>query len=185
MDPLSITVSLIAIAGAIKSTGKIVAAFRNLPDGPKELVRLLSETDELHDILLQISSVVDDLRLDAACKDDIYRCRTIEWIGEQVKNADESMIELDRLDQICSKTSDSGQIECSRKKWQQNRAKAATLLSDLQSIRGKLLSSLAIINLCVLFIAPSLSSFSSSFSVCREHRHCFCQYTMLQLTSSH
>ena len=184
MDPLSITVSLIAIAGAIKSTGKIVATFRNLSDRPKELVRLLGETDELHDILLQISSVVDNFRLDAAFKDDIYRCRTIEWIGEQVKKADESMIELDRLGQICSKTSSSGQVECSRKKWQQNRAKAAALLSDLQSIRAKLLSSLAIINLWVYFIASPLTS-SSSILVCKEQRHRFCQYAMLQLTSTH
>ena len=162
MDPLSITVSIIAIAGAIKSTGKIVAAFRNLPDRPKELVRLISETDELHDILLQISSVVDNFRLDAESKDDIYRCRTIEWIAEQVQKADESMIELDRLGQICSKTSSSGQIECSRKKWQQNRAKAATLLSDLQSIRGKLLSSLAIINLWVFLVSSSFLLFGLS-----------------------
>lgn len=147
MDPLSIAVSTIAIIGAITTTGKGIASLRQIRDGPKELARLLSEIDELHDVLLQISSVVDGLRLEPANQEDTHRCRTIEWIKEEVEKADETIIELDRLGQICSKTSDTGQIECSRRRWQQNRTKAKSLLSDVQSIRGKLLSSLAILNL--------------------------------------
>ena len=156
MDPLSITVGIIAIIGAITTTGKGIASLRQIRDGPQELTRLLGEIDELHDVLLQISSVVDSLRLESANQDDIHGYRTIEWIKEQVEKADEAVIELDRLGQICSKTSDTGQVECSRRKWQQNRTQAKTLLSDVQSIRGKLLSSLAIINLWVPFIASLL-----------------------------
>lgn len=156
MDPLSVTVSIIAIAGAIRTTGKGVASLRKIRDGPQELARLLSETEELHDVLLQISSVINGLRLDSANQEEIYRCRTIEWIKEQVEKADETMTELDRLGQMCSKTSTSGQIEFSRRKWQQNRTKATTLLSDVQLVRGKLLSSMAILNLCVPFKASSL-----------------------------
>lgn len=162
MDPLSITVSIIAIIGAIETTGKGIASLRKIRDGPKELARLLREIDELHDVLLQINSVLDGLQLEPANQEGTHRGRTIEWIREQVGKADETMIELDRLGQACSKTSNSGQVECSRRRWQQNRKKATTLLSDVQSIRGKLLSSLAILNLWVQFIA-------SSFSVCRNN----------------
>ena len=137
MDPLSITVSIIAITGAIRTTGKGIASLRKIRDGPKELAHLLSEIDELHDVLLQIYSVIDGLQLQPVNQESINRGRTIEWIKEQVEKADETMIELDRLGQICSKTSNSGQIECSRQKWQQNQTKARTLLSEVQSIRGK------------------------------------------------
>ena len=147
MDPLSLTVSIIAITGAIKTTGKGIASLRRIRNGPKELASLLSETDELHDVLCQIQSVLDHIRSGAPDQQDAYRCRAMEWTKEQVEKADEAMIELDRLGHICSKTSDSGQIECSRRKWQQNRTKAMTLLSDVQSIQSKLLSSLVIINL--------------------------------------
>lgn len=147
MDPLSITVSILAIAGAIRTTGKGIAKLRKIRDGPKELVRLLSETDELHDVLLQIYSVIRSLRSEPANQEDVFQCRTIEWIKEQVEKADESMIELDRLGQVCSKTSSSGQVEYSKLKWHQNRTNATRLLSDVQSTRGKLLSSLAIVSL--------------------------------------
>lgn len=63
----------------------------------------LRETNELHDVLLQISSVLDGLRLAPADEGEIYRCRTTEWIQEQVKKADETMIELDRLGQKAPK----------------------------------------------------------------------------------
>lgn len=162
MDPLSVTVSKIAITGAIWTSGKGIASLRRIRDGPEELARLLSKRNKLHDVLLQISSVVDGLRLAPAGEGETYRCRTTEWIQEQVKKADETMIELDRLGQKCSKVSNLGQIEWPRRRWLQNRTKATTLLSDVQSIRGKLLSSLAIINLWVHFIA-------SSFSVRREN----------------
>ena len=76
MDPLSVTVSTIAITGAIWTSGKGIAPLRRIRDGPKELARLLSETSELHDVLLQISSVVDGLRLAPADEGEIYRCRT-------------------------------------------------------------------------------------------------------------
>ena len=147
MDPLSITVSIIAITGAIRTTGKGIASLRRIRDGPKELAHLLSEIDELHDVLQQIYLVIDSLSLQPADQENFNRDRTIEWIKEQVEKADEAMIELDRLGQICSKTSNSGQIECSRRRWQQNQKKAKALLSEVQSIRGKLLNSLAIINL--------------------------------------
>ena len=146
MDPSSITVSIIAIISAIRTTGKIIPSLRKIQSGPKDQARLLSEIDELHDVLLQIDSVVDSIRLEPANHLDVYRWRTIEWIEDQVEKADETVMELDRLGQICSETSTSGQIECSRRKWQQNEKKAMTLLSDVQSIRGKLLSSLAILN---------------------------------------
>lgn len=71
MDPLSVTVSIIAIAGAIRTTGKGVASLRKIRDGPQELARLLSETEELHDVLLQISSVINGLRLDSANQGEI------------------------------------------------------------------------------------------------------------------
>ena len=152
MDPLSLTVSIIAITGAIKTTGKGIASLRKIRNGPNELARLLSETDELHDVLCQIQSVLDRISSGSPHQQDAYRCRAMDWTKEQVQKADEAMIELDRLGQICSKTSDAGQIECSRRKWQQNRAKAMTLLSDVQSIQGKLLNSLVIINLWVHFL---------------------------------
>ena len=152
MDPLSLTVSIIAITGAIKTTAKGIASLRKIRNGPKELASLLSETDELHDVLCQIQSVLDHIGSGAPHQQDSYRCRAMEWTKEQVQKADEAMVQLDRLGQICSKTSDSGQIECSRRKWQQNRAKAMTLLSDVQSIQGKLLNSLVIINLWVHFL---------------------------------
>lgn len=164
MDPLAITVSIIGIAGAIRATGKAVASLRKIRDGPQELADLLSETVELHDVLLQISSVVDGHRLESTNQGGIYQCRTVEWMKEQVDKADEVMIELDRLGQMCSKVSSSGQIECSKRKWRQNRTKAKTLLSDAQSIRGKLLSSMAILNLWV--------AFKASFSVRREKSTC-------------
>ena len=147
MDPLSITVSIIAITGAIRTTSKGIASLRKIRDRPKELAHLLSEIDELHDVLQQIYLVIDSLSLQPADQENFNRDRTIEWIKEQVEKADEAMIELDRLGQICSKTSNSGQIECSRRRWQQNQKKAKALLSEVQSIRGKLLNSLAIINL--------------------------------------
>lgn len=166
MDPLSVTVSVIAIIGAITTTGKGIASLRQIRDAPKELARLLSEIDELHDVLQQIYSVVDGLRLESAGQEDIHTYRTIEWIKEQVEKADEAVLELDRLGQICSKTSDTGQTECSRRRWQQNRTRAKTLLSDVQSIRGKLMSSLAIINLWVSFVASLLSvSLGNSFCI--------------------
>lgn len=145
MYPLSITVSTIAIFSAIWTTGKGIASLRKIRNGPKELALLLSETDELHNVLLHISSVVDAFRSEPANQEETYPCWTIGWIKAQVEKADEAMIELDKIRQICSKTSTSGQVECSRRRWQQNRTKAPTLLSNIQSIRGKLLSSLAII----------------------------------------
>lgn len=147
MDPLSITVSIIAITSAIRSTGKGIASLRRIRDGPKELAQLLSEIDELHNVLLQIYSVIDGVQLEPVNRESINRGRTIEWIKEQVEKADETMIELDRIGQICSKISTSGQIECSRRKWQQNQTKAKTLLSEVQSIKGKLLNRLVILNL--------------------------------------
>ena len=128
---------------------KVLHPLRKIRDGPKELASLLSETDDLHDVLCQIQSVLDQISSGAPRQQDAYRCRAMEWTKEQVEKADEAMVELDRLGQICSKKSDSGQIECSRRKWQQNRTKAMTLLSDVRSIQGKLLSSLVIINLWV------------------------------------
>ena len=159
MDPLSITVSIVAIIGAIRTSGKAIASLRKIRDGSKELARLLREIEELHDVLLQINSVLDGLQFEPTNQEGSHQGRTIEWIREQVGKADETMIELDRLGQACSKTSNSGQVECSRRRWQQNRTKATALLSDVQSIRGKLLSSLAILNLWVNFIASSLSVF--------------------------
>ena len=153
-DPLSLTVSIITIIGVIKTTGKGISSLRRIRNGPKELGSLLSETDDLHDVLCQIQSVLDHIRSGAAHQQDAYRRRAMEWTKEQVEKVDEAMVELDRLGQICTKTSDSGQIECSRRKWQQNRTKAMTLLSDVQSIQSKLLSSLIIINLWVHYLLP-------------------------------
>ena len=165
MDPLSLAVSIIAITGAIKATGKGIVSLRKIRDGPKELACLLSETDELHDVLLQIQSVVDHIGLEAPNQQDAYRFGAIKWIKEQLDKANVAVAELDRLGLECSKTSNSGQIECSRRKWQKNRSKATTLLSDVQSIRGKLLGSLAIINLWVVFIPSSFSAPSDSDSL--------------------
>ena len=147
MNPLSITVSILAIAGAISTTGKGIASLRKIRDGPQELARLLRETDELHEVLLLIYSVIHSLRSEPANRDDAYRRRTMEYIKEEVEKADELMIELDRLGQICSRSSSSGQIEYSRLRWQRNRTRITRLLSDVQSIRGKLLGSLSIISL--------------------------------------
>ena len=162
------TVSIIAITGAIKTTGKGIASLRRIRNGPKELASLLSETDDLHDVLRQIQSVLDHIRSRAPHQQDAYRCWAMEWTKEQVEKADEAMIELDRLGQICSKTSDSGQVECSRLKWQQNRTKAITLLSDVQSIQNKLLSSLVIINLWVHYLLRH-----SQLVVSQSQSNCF------------
>ena len=161
MDPLSIAVSTISITGAVWTTGKGIAALRKFRDGPKDLARLLRETDDLHKVLLQICSVVDDFQLEPASRENPYRCWTVEWIKEQIKEADEAMIELDRLGHLCSTRSNSGELVCSKWEWQKNRTKATTLLSHVQAIRGKLLSGLTILNLWVQLIV-------STFSGCRR-----------------
>ena len=168
MDPLSLTVSIITITGAIKTTATGIASLRKIRNGPKELASLLNETDELHDVLCQIKSALDHIESGAPHQQDAYRCRAMKWTKEQLQKADEAMIKLDRLGQICPKQSDSGQIECSRRKWQQNRAKAMTLLSDVQSIQSKLLSSLIIINLWVQYLL-----LWSSLVVSQSQSNCF------------
>ena len=42
-----------------------------------------------------------------------------EWIKEQVEKTDDAMVERDRLGQVRSEMSDAGQIECSRRRWQE------------------------------------------------------------------
>ena len=158
MDPLSITVSVIAIAGAISATGKGIASLRKIRDGPKELENLLRELDGLHNVLLQISSVVERLSLEPVVQEDVYRSRAIQYIKEQVETADKIMIELDSLRQTCSKPSTSGQVEFSRRRWLQNWAKVTTLLSGVQLIREKLLGSLIVINVTSLHCTLVLRS---------------------------
>ena len=58
--------------------------------------------------LLQIHRVLDQNRPEDLSQHNNQRCRAIEMTKEQVENADEVIVEFDRLDQICSKLTDSG-----------------------------------------------------------------------------
>lgn len=90
-DPLSITVGIVTITGAIRTTGKGVASLRNIHDGPKEQTYLLSEIDELHDFFLQIHLAIDGLNLQPANQEKINQGWTIEWIKEEAEKADETI----------------------------------------------------------------------------------------------
>ena len=108
MDHLWMTVSIIAISVAIKSIGEAIVSLRRISNGPKELAGHLSETDDLHWILLQIHWVLEHNRPEDLSQHNFQRCRAIEPTKKQLANADEVIVELDRLDQICSKLTDSG-----------------------------------------------------------------------------
>lgn len=76
----ALAVSITAITDAIKFAEKGIPPSRKIRDGPKELARLLSETDELHNVLSRIHLVVERIRLGAPNQQDAYRYGVIECI---------------------------------------------------------------------------------------------------------
>ena len=145
MDPLSITASILAVAGAAATTGKAFSQLRLLCKTlPGRLHALSNEVADIELVLCQVAALVEDRRNDPIIKD---QQTNISHLLERAQaRLDELRAILQKLTDICEETKVSiFRIHA----WRKDQPRLQLIQEDIKSVKCSLNIMLGASNSCV------------------------------------
>ena len=166
MDPLSISVSALAIVGAIDQSVKCLRKLSAIRKAPAELSALLVEVSDLHAVLLLVAAVYEEEEKQAVSKHQPIGGRRTGGGAAELKrqvqtnlerHSERAALALDDLNRIACDYSSS--LQSGKKlagglaalSWlQSGRKKALKLREHLQEIRLNIVTTLGAKTRCVL-----------------------------------
>ena len=130
MDPLSITVSAIALVGAVEALGKSLRALGKLTTANGELLALLNEIEALKGLLLEIGWAVRD----AQGANGLPQSQ-LSSILELLSHTKSTLLELDQLVhyRLIQPQRHGREVKVARVSWLKERAVVKELQDRLQS----------------------------------------------------
>jgi hypothetical protein len=132
MDPLSITASAIAIAGA---TAQTLEALNSIHGASSELHALMNEVSELRIVLPEVERVILERRTHQQLPQG-----TVDKICKLLEGAKNNLHSLDNMikDRLTSSYSPSGEAKVARLSWLRQKSKVRRIQQELRGNRNSL-----------------------------------------------
>jgi hypothetical protein len=135
MDPLSLTASLISIAGLVSAVTKSLHKLKNLYHAGEEIHALSNEISDLEAVFRNVVQAVQDGQHNGSPRQ--HACPNL---SPNIQAAKDKLLELDMIlnYRLIRPTSKDSAIKIDRMRWLKERAHVMRLQSELRNIRHNL-----------------------------------------------
>jgi len=143
MDPLSITASVLTVVGVVGTIAKGLRKIQILYHAPNEFHALVNEVSDLHAVLGDIGTLLQERGEDASSGQVLN-----VTLPGLVHRANDKLLSLNNLihDRLSGSHTAAGEVLVSRLTWLCERRRVKELQGDLKNIRQNLATALAILN---------------------------------------
>lgn len=144
LDPLSFTASLIAVTGALSTSGQILEKLLSLRQAPTKLLALINEVNALRSLLRIVQAAVEAVKEQDELKYDLVDLHNLIYpVNRYVQDLDNiTQYQFRRSETVNS----DGTPKVSRIAWLKGGPDLAALQSNLHDTRLNLIAALSAVN---------------------------------------